>query len=221
MSEIMEQRHPNYYPTYSRPERVADAVVHAVGIFGAIVASAFLLLLALANASSASVAAVGIYCFAIVFSLVASALYHFSPSEGLRATFRKYDHAAIFLKIAGTYTPLVVLIGSGFSYAVLALVWAIALGGMIWKIVFWSEPGWWSTLMYLTLGWLSLALAWPFVQVMPTISTGLVAAGGLTYTIGVAFYKWDSLRFSVAIWHGFVVAASACFYAAIYVAQVS
>ncbi|PIB25039.1 hemolysin III [Amylibacter kogurei] len=217
----MEQRHPNYYPPYSRPERVADGMMHALGIIGSLVGGVALLILVTRIGERGDIAAATVYAIAMVFAFSASALYHFTPIERLRPTFRKFDHAAIFLKIAGTYTPLVVLIGGGFSYSVLCLVWLIALGGMIWKVFFWQTPNWKSTLLYLALGWLSLALAWPIIQTMPIASSALIAAGGLTYTAGVVFYRWDSLRYSVAIWHGFVLAASACLFSAIILGQLA
>jgi len=194
----MSPEHPDYYPVYSRAERVADGTMHVLGISLGVIASIYLVWLA--ATTSTAVSSVIIYCCAVTASFIASALYHFTPSEGLRPAFRRADHAAIFVKIAGTYTPLVALIGGGFSYSVLGLVWVAAMGGVIWKLVFWSEPDWRSTLLYVALGWASLALAWPFATTMPALSSALVVAGGLTYTAGVVFYRWDNLRFSVAIW---------------------
>jgi hemolysin III len=155
----------------------------------------------------------------MIMAFTASAAYHFTPIERFRPFLRRCDHACIFLKIAGTYTPLVVLIGSGFSYGVLAVVWAIALGGMIWKLFFWSTPNWRSTMLYLILGWMAVALAYPLFKTMPLSSVLLIIAGGVTYTIGVIFYRWDDLKYSVAIWHAFVLAASACIYTAIYIGE--
>ena len=212
----MDISHPDYYPTYSHAERIADAAAHVLGIVLGLGASIHVSALAI-DTSTAPIAVI-IYCISIMSSFIASALYHFPPSKLWQPVFRRADHAAIFLKIAGTYTPLVALIGGGFSYFILALVWIIAIGGIVWKLFFWSTPNWRSTLLYLTLGWLSIALAWPFVKTMPWASTLLVTIGGLTYTLGVIFYRWDNLRFSVAIWHGFVLVASACFLGAINIA---
>jgi len=151
----------------------------------------------------------------------ASAIYHMTPWKHMRPIFRRFDHAAIFLKIAGTYTPLVVLIGSNFSFLVLGAVWATALFGVIRRLFYWSEPGMGSTLLYMGLGWASMALVWPMIQTIPAISFWLVLTGGITYTIGIIFYKWESLKYSNAIWHGFVLAASGCFFIAIFLGELA
>ncbi|MEO0929989.1 MAG: hemolysin III family protein, partial [Pseudomonadota bacterium] len=120
-----------------------------------------------------------------------------------------------YLKIAGTYTPLVVMIGTWFAYAVLAIVWGLAVTGMTLKLFFWRAPGRLDPVLYLVMGWLSLALIWSLWPIVPGSAMILIAAGGLLYTIGVIPYSSETLKFAMAIWHGFVVAASACFFAAI------
>ena len=121
----------------------------------------------------------------------------------------------IYLKIAGTYTPLVLFSGSMTSFVVLGVVWTFAVYGMIQKLFFWRSPSKYSPALYLFTGWLSLPLLWSLMPVLPWPSSGLIAAGGLLYTGGVIFFNWEKLKFSLAIWHGFVFAASACFFAAI------
>lgn len=211
----MVKRSPDYYPSYSRPERIADLTMHILGVCLGTIAALQLIWLVSARADFAATASVLVYCFSVMASLVASLMYHFTPFEAWRPVFRRFDHAAIFLKIAGTYTPLVVLIGGNFNYGVLALVWILAIGGMIWKVFFWEDPNWKSTLLYLALGWISIALAWPIVKIVPWEASGLMATGGIIYTLGVIFYRWDDLRYSVAIWHAFVLVASGCLYTAI------
>ncbi|GLQ33804.1 DNA-binding protein [Amylibacter marinus] len=215
----MSPNHPDYYPPYTPPERVADGTMHLVGVVGSILGTMMLISIVLSTGSIDKIMAAWIYALCMIFAFCASAAYHFTPVEHFRPLFRRMDHAGIFLKIAGTYTPLVVIIGTGFSYFILGVVWATALFGVVWKLFYWSTPNWRSTLLYLALGWLSLALVWPLFQTMPPYCVALVILGGLTYTIGVIFYRWDTLRYSVAIWHGFVLAASSCFYFAIYYSQ--
>lgn len=215
----METKHPDYYPTYSKPERLADGIMHVLGVVGSITASVILIVFVQSFGTVDQQFAAWVYGLCMVFAFCASAAYHFTPIEGLRPTLRRLDHAGIFLKIAGTYTPLVVIIGSGFSYFILGMVWAVALFGVIWKVIYWSAPDWRSTLLYVGLGWASLALAWPLIQNIPVQASILTFFGGLIYTLGVIFYRWNSLRFSVAIWHGFVLVASACFFAAIYISE--
>lgn len=143
-----------------------------------------------------------------------SGAYHMTPWEHLRARLRRADHATIFLKIAGTYTPFVVSIGTGFSYVILCVVWVLALFGAGTKVFRWSTPGRWNAALYLGLGWISVALMWSIFATSPAAGW-LAVVGGLLYSSGILFFKWESLRFSNAIWHAFVVAASACFFGAV------
>lgn len=216
-TDMPASQKPYIYPDYSNGERIADGLVHFIGTSGALIGGIALITLVSGPGSLSDLIATWIYAAMILIAFIASAAYHMTPREDLRPTLRRFDHAAIFLKIAGTYTPLVVLIGSNFSFLVLGLVWATALYGVSRRLFYWSEPGMGSTVLYLALGWASLALAWPMTQTIPVLSFWLVIAGGLTYTVGVIFYKWESLRFSNAIWHVFVLAASACHFCAIYI----
>ena len=157
-------------------------------------------------------AALVIYGLALITTFVSSAFYHMAPWKSIRPILRCADHAAIYLKISGTYTPLVVMIGSFSSYIVLGIVWALAAFGVIRKLFFWQEPGWLGTALYLVMGWISVVIIWPLMSLLPGIAICLIAAGGLLYTLGVIFYSRESLKFSNSIWHAFVVAASTCFY---------
>ncbi len=208
-------RDPDIYPAYARSERIADGVIHALGVTFAIVGAILLIVFAALGAQAGEIAAVVIYGGALMATFLASAFYHMTPWETLRPTLRRIDHAAIYLKIAGTYTPLVVLIGSAFGYVVLAVVWALALGGAAWRLIKRGKTGVIGPAIYLFMGWLSVLLVWPMIQSLPVSVLVLVLIGGLLYSAGVIFHVWETLRFSNAIWHGFVLAASACFFAAI------
>jgi hemolysin III len=207
------------YPTYARSERIADGTMHAVGVIGAVAGAVVLIVWSSGNATAAQLAAISVYCATLIATFVASAFYHMTPWENFRPVLRRFDHAAIYLKIAGTYTPLVVMIGSWFAYTILAIVWGLAVIGMVLKLFFWSTPGRFGPALYLIMGWLSLALIWSLWPIVPVSAMVLMAIGGLLYTAGVPFYASETMKFSVAIWHGFVVAASACFFAAIAIAS--
>lgn len=206
------------YPTYARSERIADGTMHAFGVLGAITGAVILIVWSSGQATASQIAAISIYGATLIATFVASAFYHMTPWESVRPILRRFDHAAIYLKIAGTYTPLVVLIGTGFAYAVLAIVWGLAVVGMVLKLFFWRTPGRFGPALYLIMGWLSLALIWSLWPIVPVSAMVLIAIGGLLYTVGVPFYASETMKFSIAIWHGFVVAASACFFAAIAIA---
>lgn len=203
------------YPSFSRAERIADGIMHASGILLAITGIVLLIMFAAPDAGAGRIAAISVYGATIVTLFVASAVYHLSPWEERRPLFRRIDQAAIYLKIAGTYTPLVVLIGTPLAYGVLAVVWVTALAGAGLKLCDRVTSARLSTTLYLTLGWLSLALVWSIVETLPPAAPILIFSGGLLYSLGVFALYAERLKFSMAIWHGFVLAASGCFYAAI------
>lgn len=207
------------YPTYARSERIADGTMHAIGVLGAVTGAVVLIVWSSGNATGGQIAAISVYGATLIATFIASAFYHMTPWESIRPTLRRFDHAAIYLKIAGTYTPLVVMIGSGFAYLVLGIVWGLAVIGMVLKLFFWRTPGRFGPVLYLVMGWLSLALIWSLWPIVPLSAMILMAVGGLLYTAGVPFYASETMKFSIAIWHGFVVAASACFFAAIAIAS--
>ncbi|QPH54412.1 PAQR family membrane homeostasis protein TrhA [Pontivivens ytuae] len=203
------------YPAYARSERIADGIIHVLGIAGAAIGVLFLMIWAATHLGVGQVTALAVYGSAMMAMFVASACYHMTPWEAWRPFFRRIDQAAIYLKIAGTYTPLVVIIGSFTSYFVLAVVWALAAIGVFGKLFLRHRPGPALPWTYLAMGWMSVLLLWSLVSILPWAASTLIVTGGLLYTIGVVFYSWESLKFSNAIWHGFVVAATVCFYAAI------
>ena len=203
------------YPSYARSERIADGTMHALGVLFAVSGAVLLIVMASGQASAGMIAGVAVYGATLIATFAASAFYHFTPIEGWRPMLRRFDHAAIYLKIAGTYTPLVVMIGSGFAYVILAIVWALAAVGVTLKLFFWQKPGRFGPALYLIMGWLAVALIWSLWPIVSPATMTLIAIGGLLYTSGVFFYVAKKMKFNVAIWHGFVLAASACFFAAI------
>ncbi|QFT59020.1 hemeolysin-III related [Sulfitobacter sp. THAF37] len=203
------------YP-YSRSETVADGAVHVAGLALAIPAS--ILLLIEAAGSGRMTTAAALYAGCMVFAFIASAIYHLSPVDRTRPLLNRIDHAAIYFKIAGTYTPFVALIGSGFAYGVLGIVWALALVGAVAKMWFWGTDGRGSLALYLVMGWLAVLLFWPMWQVLPPAALFLVATGGIIYSAGAWVFAKPEFRFQIAIWHSFVLSASACFFAAVAIA---
>lgn len=203
------------YPRFTRGERIADAVMHASGILLAITGIVLLIVFAAPDAGARRIAAISVYGATIIALFIASAFFHLTPWEEKRPLFRRIDQAAIYLKIAGTYTPLVVLINTPLAYGVLAVVWLTALAGAGLKLLNRVTSARLSTTLYLLLGWMSLALIWSITQTLPLAAPILILSGGVLYSLGVVALYWPRLKFSMAIWHGFVLAASGCFYAAI------
>ncbi|UWR21651.1 PAQR family membrane homeostasis protein TrhA [Sulfitobacter sp. S190] len=199
------------YP-HSKPETIADGAVHVAGLLFSLPATAILMMMANGWLTTMAVAVYGI-CMIAAFG--ASALYHLSPVDRTRPLLNRIDHAAIYFKIAGTYTPLVVVIGSGFAYGILGVVWALALIGAVAKLRGWSTHARGSLALYLLMGWLSVLLVKPMWQTLSGTAIELIVAGGLIYSFGTVIYARERLRFQNAIWHGFVLVASVCFFAAI------
>lgn len=201
-----------YYPDYSRAERLADGAVHVAGFIAAVTGVAVLFAMWALRMDGVTLVSTIVYSVALLLMLGASAAYHLYAYTPARPILRRLDHAAIYVKIAGTFTPLAAFLGTAFGYVILGIVWTLAIFGAATKIMAKRGQigsGW---LPYVALGWIGIALFVPLMAVLPTASLALLLAGGLTYMVGVIFYTWQSLRFANAIWHGFVAVATACFF---------
>ena len=159
--------------------------------------------------------ALAIYAMTVIALFLASAANNMIRHHDWKPLLQRFDHAAIYLKIAGTYTPLVVVMGSLYAYIVLAVVWTGALAGAALRMIFGDRFAKISIGLYLLLGWMSLAMLWLMFERLPMGAAVLVIVGGLLYTVGVVFHVWERLHFQRAIWHTFVLAASACHFAAV------
>lgn len=200
------------YPAYSRAERIADGTIHVLGVTAALVAVGLFFYLLRGQMPWGTFAGVLIYCVALILMLGASAAYHLGAYTVARPILRRLDHAAIYIKIAGTFTPLSVVLGTAFGYVILGLVWVLALAGAATKLM--AARGRMTTgwLPYLALGWIGVALFVPLVAVLPGPALALLVAGGLLYSVGIVFYRWEGLRYATAVWHGFTLVASGCFF---------
>ena len=207
-------------PNYTRNELIADACVHAIGITAGIAATAALLALAGPKLSPVAVTSIAIYGISMVAMLVFSAGYNLIPVAAWKGMLRRFDQAAIFIKIAGTYTPFALAkMGGTWGYTLLALVWGVALLGGGAKLIFGEGYERLSIALYLALGWIGLLFLQPLIAAVPSESLLLLALGGLAYTCGVAFHVWDSLPYQNVIWHLFVLGGTALHFAAVAVAM--
>ena len=204
------RRHPHEYST---AERRADAALHVLGLAAALPACGALLLVAPWPPDAARGVAILAYAIGLIGMLTCSLLYNASTDPRRRALLRRFDHAAIFTMIAGTYTPVTLLaVGGVAGHAVLAVVWAGALGGMALKLIAPLRFERLSLLAYLALGWAGAAIAPRLVETMTGTALLFLLLGGVLYTAGVAAHLWTRLRFHTVVWHGCVVAAAACHY---------
>jgi len=204
--------HPFFegHRAYSPNEIRADALVHGAGIFAALAGSIALF----AHAGVTWVLAS--YLFGLLVMLACSAAYNLTPPSQLKWLLRRFDHSAIFLLIAGTYSPLLPFLPDAAQGWTLGLVtWLGAAFGIAMKFMFPGRFDRLAILVYLALGWVGVTAAGAFMQVLPPEVLKLIVAGGILYTAGVIFHIWESLKFHNAIWHGFVGIAAACHFAAI------
>ncbi len=202
---------------YSRAELIADGIVHAVGIVLAIAAGSSMLTLAVFHAGPGEYVAAVFYVVSLLTVLSVSLAYNLWP-VGSRAKWvlRRFDHSAIYLLIAATYTPfLVQLQGEPLAAWMIFAVWGAAAAGIALKVLW---PGRFDRLaiaFYLAIGWSGLVLARPLVEALPAASLALIVAGGVVYSCGVVFFAWKGLRFHNALWHGCVVTGAGLHLAAL------
>lgn len=204
------------FPQYTAGERVADFIVHMLGILGSVVGMAVLLIAAISTLPVLSVISVAIYGIGVFAVFCCSAAYNFVSHYSWKSIFRRLDHAAIYVKIAATYTPFVALKMTNWAGAVLLLlVWAVAAFGLTLKLWFPEHLIKTSYVLYLAQGWSVLLVAHPLAASVSNVTLIMLFVGGLLYTIGVLFHFWHSLRYHNATWHGFVVAGSGCHFLAV------
>ena len=201
---------------YDRAELIADGVVHGIGVFGGVVAATVLIVLAAVYATPLEVAVVSVYVTGLLAMLVLSATYNLLPVSRAKWVLRRFDHSAIYVLIAATYTPFIAQMkDSIFALALLIGVWCVAIVGIVIKLVF---PGRFDRLavgLYLAMGWSGFMVYDTGMSSLPTLTLAFIAAGGLLYSLGVIFHAWQRLRFQNAIWHSFVLLGAACHYTAV------
>ena len=201
---------------YDRAEIIADSIIHAVGIVLGVAGAAVLLATAFHTARGAEIGSVVIYVIGLLSMLGASAAYNSWPISPRKWILRRLDHSAIYLLIAATYTPLLLNMKSGMTAALLlGVIWLTAAIGMMLKLMWPGRLERLSLALYLMLGW-SGALAYePVAAALRPLTLWLIVSGGALSSVGVLFHIWERLRFHTAIWHGFVLSAAGCHYAAV------
>lgn len=199
-----------------RYERRIDGAVHALGVGAALVGVLVLLHTVLATHDALATLAASVYGAGALAMFGFSAAYHLATKPNRREILRRCDHAAIFVMIAGSYTPFaLVSVGGRLGYGLLALVWLIAIGGVALKLFWPRRLDRVSIALYLALGWIGLPAVGAVIPVLPLSALVLLGAGAVLYTAGVAFHLRRSLAHHNAIWHSFVLAAAACHYVAV------
>ena len=217
---------PRFANAAQRPPTGAEeawhAATHGIGVPLAVTALVFLVVKAVAHGGPAEVAAVSIYGGSAVLLYLASTVYHAAFGSSFQPFLGALDHAAIYLKIAGSYTPFALLtLEGGTGIAVLTAVWAAALVGVVFKLTahFVSRIEnfeWLSLAGYIAMGWVGVLVIVPLFTNLPLAGFVWLIAGGLCFTVGAAFYAWKRPAYTHTVWHLFVLAGSACHFVSIY-----
>ncbi|MGJ8680249.1 PAQR family membrane homeostasis protein TrhA [Paraglaciecola sp.] len=199
---------------YSYTEEKLNVASHGFGLITAFVGLVFLLMRV--ETVFAQIICV-VYCGSMMMMFMSSTLYHGVSQPKLKAKLKTLDHSAIYILIAGTYTPFMLLtLGGKLGIIAIILIWCIAIAGVTFKCFFTHRFPRLSLFTYLLMGWLAIGFVYPLYQALTPQGFWLLLAGGVCYTVGVAFYVAKSIRFTHAIWHLFVVAGCVCHYLSIY-----
>jgi len=197
-------------------EEIANSVSHGIGLVASLAAAPFLMGAMFRRGDAVLILAAGIFAVTVVLLYLSSTLYHAMPESRAERILQVIDHSAIYLLIAGTYTPFALGVLRGpLGWTLLSVVWLLAALGVALKTtqgIVWPRL---STALYLAMGWLALVAARPFLREVPLPGLLWITAGGLAYTAGVAFFAADRLRYGHFVWHLFVIAGTACHYIAI------
>ena len=202
--------------TLSPGEEIANSVSHGVGLLAAVAAAPVLVFSAVHSGGAARIVGASVFAVTMVLLYLTSTLYHALPKNRAKRVFQVLDHAAIFLMIAGTYTPFTLGVLRGtWGWTLFGLVWGLALAGVVLTAVGGARYPKLRVGLYLAMGWLILVAVKPLWLRMPSWGLFWLFAGGIAYTAGVAFYAAKRVCYSHFVWHLFVVAGTACHFIAV------
>ena len=197
-------------------EEIANSVSHGVGLLAAVAAAPVLVLSAVQHDGATRIVGASVFAATMVLLYLTSTLYHALPRNRAKRVFRVLDHAAIFLMIAGTYTPFTLGVLRGpWGWTLFGLVWGLALAGVVLTAVGGVRYPKLSTCLYIAMGWLILIAVKPLWLLVPSWGLFWLLAGGIAYTVGVAFYAAKRVRYSHFVWHLFVITGTVCHFIAV------
>jgi hemolysin III len=201
--------------TFTRGEETANWITHGIGLLLSI-AAFVLLVFASLRGNVWHMVSFTVYGLTLIALYASSTIYHALRGEPLKALFKRFDRAAIYLLIAGTYTPfLLTELRNPLGWTLFAVIWALCGSGAVFNLVRGRTPSAVSTLAYVAAGWLVLVVIDPLTAAVPHTCISLLVAGGVCYTSGIVFYVWHRLHFHHAIWHAFVLFGSICHFLAV------
>lgn len=207
--------------SYTLGEEIANSLTHGVGALLSIGGLIWLVTLAVLRGDTWHIVACSIYGAAMVLLYTASTLYHAIPAERAKRVLRVFDHAAIYLLIAGTYTPFTLVSLRGpWGWSLFGVVWGLAVTGIILEIATARRWPAISIALYIAMGWVVVVATGPLIAALPPLGLGLLVAGGLAYTGGIGFYAWKRLPYGHTIWHLFVLAGTVLHFFAVLVSVI-
>lgn len=208
--------HPKGHSSNDFREEIANSISHGLGLLLAIAVMPVLLLSAIRNGSVYFMIGAGVFGATMVLLYLASTLYHSLTHEGAKRFFRLFDHSAIFLLIAGTYTPFTLGVLRGpWGWTLLTIVWILAVVGITMKAAVGTRHSWISIVLYVLMGWLAVVAVKPIFLLVPLPGILWILAGGIAYTGGLAFFAAPRLRYGHFIWHLFVITGTTCHFFAV------
>ena len=212
----MPESPPAATATADLREELASALTHGLGATAALAGGAVLITLAALYGDGWQLAGAIVFGIALLLLYVASTLYHAIQHPVAKGRLKVFDHCAIYVLIAGTYTPFTLVgLRGPVGWWLFAAIWTLALGGVVFKLFYTGRFKRLSTLIYIAMGWLIVVAAKPMLAALDAWTLGWLLAGGLFYTLGTVFYHRPRMRYSHAIWHLFVLGGSLCHYVAV------
>lgn len=216
MADTLHDARPHVREHHVR-EELASAMTHGLGATAALAGGAVLITLAALHGDAWQLGAAIVFGVALLLLYLASTLYHSIHHPVVKGRLKVFDHCAIYVLIAGTYTPFTLIgLRGPVGWWLFATIWSLALAGVVFKLFFTGRFKKLSTLIYIAMGWLILFAAKPLFAALDAWTLGWLIAGGVAYTLGTVFYHRPSMRYSHAIWHLFVIAGSVCHYIAVF-----
>ena len=202
--------------TQSKAEEIANSVSHGVAFIASVVAVPLLIVYSIQQGSTGGIVGASIFGGVTILLYLISSIYHALPRSRIKRVFQALDHVAIFLMIAGTYTPFTLGVLKGpWGWSILTVIWTLAIAGIVLDTNKWLGYPKLNTFMYLAMGWIILIAIKPMSLMVPVPGLAWLISGGLFYTVGVVFYTAEKVRYSHFIWHLFVVGGTTCHFFAV------
>lgn len=196
--------------SYSVEEEIANAVTHGIAALLSVVGLIAMLYVTVGSSNAVTITAAAVFGASMIFLYTASTLYHAIPNLKAKRILQMLDHSAIYVMIAGSYTPFCLVTLEGMTGTILCIaVWTIAIAGVILQPILLKRAEWLNCLLYLLLGWCVVLVMKPLIAALPTAGLWLLASGGVVYSLGVIFYLWERIPYNHAIWHLFVLGGTA------------